>query len=99
MTWVYNDFIFSRTNIMSTFRGDGEYLDSVVSKFKRVFLQHEYPNQIKSYKYQVYPNNIKGTSIVCFHGRPSIIQSMSETIQTPIMTYSPQEWVCEYWRI
>ena len=99
MTWVYNEFIFSRSNIMSNFVGDGEYLDSVISKLTRVYLQHEYLDQIKSYKYQVYPNNIKDTSIVCFHGRPSIIQSISETIQTHIMTYEPQEWVREYWRM
>lgn len=99
MTWVYNEFKFLRSKVTTVFRGDGEYLDSVIGKFNRVLLQSVYPNEIKSYKYQVYPNKLEGASIICFHGRPSIIQSMSETINTPMGNYEPQKWVSDFWRI
>lgn len=98
MIWVFTEFKFLRNRAMNTFRGDGEYLDSVIPKYKRVLLQNKYPDQIKSYKYQVYPKNVGEVSIICFHGRPSIIQSMNETVKTSISTYKPQEWVSEYWR-
>jgi hypothetical protein len=94
--WVWTDFILSISSVMKTHRGDGEYLNSLITK--RELLQNIYPDAIKSYKYQVYPDNIGNASIVCFHGRPSIIQSMSETITTPKAVYEPQLWVKEYWK-
>jgi len=96
MDWVYKEFVFKKDTAVREFRGDGEYLNSVISN--RNFLQHIYPNQLKSYKYDVYPDNIGNVSIICFHGRPSIIQSMSESITTPVRTYEAQEWVKNYWR-
>lgn len=96
--WIWNDFNFRKGLATSAFRGDGEYLESIVPTHRRVLLQRRYPQQIKSYKYDVYPNNIGGSSIVCFHGRPSIIQSMTETVETSTKTYEPQSWVSEYWR-
>lgn len=96
--WVWNDFNFRKVLTTSAFRGDGEYLESIIPTHKRALLQRVFPQQIKSYKYDVYPNNIGKSSIVCFHGRPSIIQSMTETVKTSIATYEPQEWVGKYWR-
>lgn len=92
-TWL--EFLLSHEYVMKTYRGDGEYLDAII--VKKDLLQRLYPNEIKSYKYQVYPDNIDGASIICFHGRPSIIQSMSETITTPMATYEPQSWVKDHW--
>lgn len=83
----------------SQFRGDGECLNASISPISRDLLQHLYPGRLKSYKYQVYPNKPDNkTSIICFHGRPSIIQAMDETVTTPMQTYYPQKWINEYWR-
>jgi len=96
--WIWNEFSFRKGLAVSAFRGDGEYLESVVPVHRRVLLQRKFPQKIKSYKYEVYPDNYKGTSIVCFHGRPSIIQAMTETVTTPRSTFEPQEWIKDYWR-
>lgn len=83
----------------SRFRGDGECLNNVISPLARDLLQSLYPGRLKSYKYQVYPNKPdNNTSIICFHGRPSIIQAMNEVVTTPMQTYYPQGWIKEYWR-
>lgn len=83
----------------SQFRGDGECLNATISPLNRDLLQHIYPGRLKSYKYQVYPNKPdEKTSIVCFHGRPSIIEAMNEAVTTPMQTYYPQKWIKEYWR-
>ena len=88
-----------RSEFRDKFRGDGECLNAFLNPLNRDLLQHLYPGRLKSYKYQVYPNRPdKKTSIVCFHGRPSIIQAMSESITTPMATYEPQEWIKDYWR-
>lgn len=96
VSWIWMEFFLSRDYIKNKYRGDGEYLNEIVTR--RDLLQRLYSNQIKSYKYQVYPDKIDGASIICFHGRPSIIQSTSETITTPMATYEPQSWVKDHWR-
>lgn len=93
--WIWDVFFFDHRNITKAHRGDGEYLNVAVSN--RDLLQSIYPSQIKSYKYQVYPNNIDGASIVCFHGRPSIVQSISEIVTTPRDKYLPQSWIQDHW--
>lgn len=83
----------------SNFRGDGECLNHTISPLSRDLLQNLYPGRLKSYKYQVYPNKPdNNTSIICFHGRPSITQAINEIVTTPMQTYHPQKWIKEYWR-
>lgn len=96
MEWVWMEFILNHNSVTKKYRGDGEYLNALV--LNRELLQHEHPNEIKSYKYQVYPDKIDGASIICFHGRPSIVQSISETVTTPMNTYEPQKWVEDHWQ-
>jgi len=95
MDYIWFEFSFNKNTIVNQFRGDGEYLNATVQR--RDLLQHLYPKKIQSYKYEVYPQRLEGTSIICFHGRPSIVQAMNESVTTPMRTYWPQEWVKDYW--
>ena len=36
------------------------------------------------------------TSIVCFHGRPNVVQAQRESVTTPMATYKPQSWIKDY---
>jgi hypothetical protein len=83
---------------MQVYRGDGELLNDFVPKERRELLQRVFPGKLKSYKYQVYNEGLQDASIVCFHGRPSILQAMSETIKTPRAIFKPQDWIKEIWR-
>lgn len=104
MKWNYPlgssiwDIFLQNRHIMGMIRGDGEFLNEFVPKERRELIQRVFPGKLKSYKYQVYNGGLGDTAIVCFHGRPSIIQAMTETVQTPMNTYEPKEWVKEYWR-
>ena len=96
---IWNEFILRKDWAVKSFRGDGEYLHASVPKYQRELLQKKYPGKLKSYKYQIYNKGLdKDTSIVCFHGRPSIIQAMNETVVTPMQTFEPQDWIKDYWR-
>lgn len=97
-TMIWSEFVLSYDRVMDTYRGDGEYLSSIVNPYHRALLQHKYPDKLKSYKYDVYPGPPKkDVSIVVFHGRPSIEQAMTESITTPMATYDPQVWIKDYW--
>jgi len=95
---LYIDFIMNYSNIKNQFRGDGEYLNTKINPWARKLLQHEFPGKLKSYKYDIYPGPPeKDVSIVCFHGRPSIVQAIEQTVTTPVKTYEPQKWIKDYW--
>ena len=104
MKWNYPlgksiwDTFLQNQHVVGMIRGDGEFLNEFVPKERRELIQRIFPGKLKSYKYQVYNGGLGDTAIVCFHGRPSIIQAMTETIQTPMATFEPKEWVKEYWR-
>ena len=105
MTWdhdanshIYIDFLMNYDRIKNQFRGDGEYLNTKINPYHRKLLQHEFPGKLKSYKYDIYPGPPeKDVSIVCFHGRPSIVQAIEQTVTTPVKTYEPQKWIKDYW--
>lgn len=105
MTWdhdanshIYVDFIMNYDRIKNQYRGDGEYLNSKINPYHRKLLQKEFPGKLKSYKYDVYPGPPDNdVSIVCFHGRPSIVQAMDHAVTTPLKTYEPQKWIKDYW--
>lgn len=104
MKWNYSfnkhiwEHFKAQPEVMQQLRGDGEYLNEMMPSTSRELLQRVFPGKLKSYKYQVYGNRpSEETSIVCFHGRPSIIQAMTETVVTPLNTYKPSDWIKEYW--
>jgi len=95
---VWNTFLQNQ-HVMGMIRGDGEFLNEFIPKERRELIQRVFPNRLKSYKYQVYGEGLRDkTSIVCFHGRPSIIEAMNETVKTSIAEYKPQNWIKDYWR-
>jgi hypothetical protein len=98
VSFIWQQFVLSYDRVIDSYRGDGEYLSSVINPYQRTLLQHKYPDKLKSYKYDVYPGPPKEeVSIVCFHGRPSIEQAMNEAVTTPMATYEPQTWIKDYW--
>lgn len=99
VSFIWSEFVLSFDRVVDTYRGDGEYLSTIINPYQRTLLQYKYPDALKSYKYDVYPNKLKReTSIVGFHGRPSIEQAMTETIATPMAIYEPQKWIKDYWK-
>ena len=108
MAWDYrlNSHLWNRftsSGESQRYRGDGEYLNHIVPKYQRDFIQKKYKGKLKSYKYQVYSEGITDDlSIICFHGRPSIPQAMTENVTTGWKnsgkTYEPQDWIKDYWR-
>lgn len=105
MAWNYSmnhkvwDAFTKNPFAVQKFRGDGEFLQHLIPEYARELLQRVYPGKLKSYKYQVYNEGLTDDlSLICFHGRPSIVQAMYETVETPSATYKPQSWIKDYWR-
>ena len=93
---IWDFFLKHKNEIMRNFRGDGEFLHALIKSPD--LLQRLYPGKLRSYKYECYEEGLpKDTSIVCFHGQPSIEEAISTTVQPWGVTYEPREWVKEYW--
>lgn len=93
---IWDFFLKHKNEIMRNFRGDGEFLHALIKSPD--LLQRLYPGKLRSYKYECYEEGLpKDTSVVCFHGQPSIEEAISTTVQPWGVTYEPREWVKEYW--
>ena len=96
-SYIWNDFSKDPRNLARRWRGDGNYINHVVKS--RDMIQKKYPGKLWSYKYHVYPNRPDSqTSIVCFHGKPSIVESTQKTIKATGVRVEPRDWVNDYWK-
>ncbi len=100
--FIYDVFQEHKENILSTVRGDGEFMQELFRQYRYApdLLQHLYPNKLKSYKYQVYETGLdEETAIICFHGEPRPHQAISETVYPWGVEFIPNPWVGDYWRM
>jgi hypothetical protein len=80
----------------------GSYGDQwwIEKQIKKVFFwQDIFPNQIVSFKVHCRTGLPENAKIICYHGKPSIPESASETSQVNRWTITPQPWVLGHWRI
>lgn len=57
------------------------------------------PEQIMSFKLQCANSLPDNARVVCYHGKPSIPESINTTTRTQGVTLAPAKWVKEYWRV
>ena len=64
----------------------------------KIFWPTMYPNEIVSFKSDCRGGIPPKAKIICYHGKPSIIESM--TIRTNVQRFviPPTPWVAEYWK-
>jgi len=62
------------------------------------FWQDLYPDQVVSFKVHCRKGLPDQAKIVCYHGRPSIPESISETTELGKTIIAPQPWVLKHWR-
>jgi hypothetical protein len=63
-----------------------------------VFWQDLFPEQVVSFKVHCRKGLPTRARIVCYHGRPSIPESITETTVEKKWTIAPQPWVLKHWR-
>lgn len=65
----------------------------------RLYWQKLFPNEIISFKSNNAKEPNKTVKIVCFHGLPSIKDSIVNTTKVQRFVLSPAKWVEKYWKI
>jgi hypothetical protein len=76
--------------------GDQWWIEQQVTDI--VFWQDLFPDQVVSFKVHCRKGLPEQARIVCYHGRPSIPESITETTVEKKWTIAPQPWVLKHWR-
>jgi hypothetical protein len=64
---------------------------------KRTYWQDIFPNRMVSFKVHCRNGLAKNARIVCYHGKPSIPESINTTTRVQGYTIKPTPWVRKYW--
>lgn len=75
--------------------GDQRYIQR--EQQQRSYWQDLFPTEVISYKVHCRDGLPEGAKIVCFHGKPSIPESISTTTKVHGYTLPPAPWVKDYW--
>lgn len=76
--------------------GDQRYIQNSLDNF--LYWQDLYPNQVVSFKVHCNNGLAKDARIVCYHGKPSIPESINTRTRVPHFDIQPQPWVEDHWK-
>ncbi len=105
MCWEHGkyEFIWSKfiTNVEKHIKQAGTYGDQwwIEQRVKTVLLwQDLFPDQVVSFKVHCRKGIPANAKIICYHGKPSIPESSTNTNILGKWTIAPQPWVLKHWR-
>ena len=78
--------------------GDQEWINKCIPDNKKIFWQSEFPDRVVSFKMHCQQGLPDKCSIICYHGRPSIPESVSYNGTFAKKKVSPQPWILDYWK-
>lgn len=105
MTWKHGKYCHLWTKFitkpekhieMAGTHGDQWWIEQKVSDV--LFWQELFPNNVVSFKVHCRKGIPENASIICYHGKPSIPESMSQVNTVDKWTIAPQPWVAKHWR-
>jgi hypothetical protein len=76
--------------------GDQVWIDRQTKA--KAYWQDMFPNQVVSYKVACLKGIPPDARVICYHGRPSIIESFTMTVTAQSRVCTPQLWVKDHWR-
>lgn len=97
---VWNEFLKNpEANVKKTLpHGDQRWIQNQDLKNDRKFWQDKYPGEIVSFKSECRRGVPKNAKIICYHGTPSIEESITKTTKAQRFVIPPTPWVKEYWK-
>lgn len=96
-THIWDTFIKNPQKAMDKIHPHGDQKWVEINEPNRNYFQELFPKQIVSYKVHCKKRLPDNARIVCYHGAPSIEQSINETVVAQNCTYRPAEWVKRFW--
>lgn len=95
---IWNTFIANPQAAVQSLHPHGDQRWIVKFVDKVTLWQDLVPNQVVSYKIHCANGLPKDARIVCYHGAPSIPQSINTATRPQGIDLQPAPWVADYWR-
>lgn len=105
MAWTHGKY----TNVWEEFRkdpaaaikmmhphGDQKWIERMIPL--RAYWQDLYPTKVVSFKVHCKAGLPSGATVVCYHGAPSIPESISQYTKDWKWSIPPAPWVAKYWK-
>ena len=98
-TYLWNNFYpdHKRHIRLISPHGDQKWIIMNI-KEQPLIWQKMYPNEIVSFESHCRAGVPKDAKIICYHGRPSIEESLTTTTKIQGFTIPPTPWVKEHWK-
>ena len=96
--YIWDKYIIDPKAAIKGLGGHGDQKWIQKWQLERTLWPTLFPNEIVSFKSECRSGLPKAAKIVCYHGKPSIIESLTQTTKAQNFVIPPTEWVREYWK-
>lgn len=97
-TQIWETFIKDPKSAVASLSPHGDQKWIQIHQPDREYFQDLFPNQLVSFKVHCRNGLPKNARIVCYHGKPSIPESINTTTRVQGYTIPPTAWVKDYWK-
>lgn len=97
-THIWESFIVNPTKNMQLVHPHGDQKWVELQQTERLYWQDLFPGQIVSFKVHCRDGLANDARIVCYHGRPSIPESITTASKTPWWPVKAAPWVADHWK-
>jgi len=97
-TQIWETFIKDPTGAVKSLHPHGDQKWIQLHQPNRTYWQDKYPGQLVSFKVHCGRGLPKNARVVCYHGKPSIPESINKTTRVQGYTIRPTAWVKDYWK-
>lgn len=97
-THIWNTFIENPVAAVKSLHPHGDQKWIQRHQTERNYWQDKYPNQIVSFKSHCRQGVPSHARLICYHGKPSIIESITTTTRVQGFVIKPTPWVNKYWK-
>ena len=95
---MWDLFIVDAKNIVARTRPHGDQVWIQQHQPARLYWQDLFPGQVVSFKVHCTKGIPPNARIICYHGIPSIPESITNTTRAQNRTFLPAPWVAEHWK-
>lgn len=105
MSWRHGDYIHVWHKFIANPRraiqqasphGDQWWVEHCIPQ--RQYWQDLFPNQVLSFKVHCLSGLPAAARVVCYHGKPSVLESATQSGRVGKYQYTAQQWVKDHWR-
>lgn len=105
MSWYHGDYTFIWDSFIENPEiaiesvhphGDQKWIQNCISD--RIYWQDVVPNQVVSFKVHCKEGLPDDARIICYHGKPSIPESITNYTKDWIWNLTPAPWIGDYWK-